>query len=155
MELLRGDVGDFGFGVDAVGGDAGLRAGEGDGFAAEGVDGHGGEGDGGLFAGGKEDVHLAFGGCGGDVACEFNEVIGDAGHGGNDDDDLVSLALGGEDALGDVADAFGGADGGAAKFLDNETHGDGEVAPKPAHCHCENSQRSASGMAVAPRRFLQ
>ena len=37
FELLGGEVGDFGAGVDAVGDDAGLCAGEGDGFFAHGV----------------------------------------------------------------------------------------------------------------------
>ncbi len=130
MELSGGDVGDFGLGMHPIGGDAGLGAGEGYGFAAEGIDGHGGEGDGGLFARGEEHVHLAFGGRRGDFAGEANEIIGDARHGGDDDHDLVTFALGGEDALGDIANAFGAADGGAAEFLDDETHREVECGVK-------------------------
>jgi hypothetical protein len=56
------DVHDAGLGVHAVGGNAGLRTGEGHRLAAEGIDGHRGEGDGGLLAGGEEHVHLTLDG---------------------------------------------------------------------------------------------
>jgi len=55
------------------------------------VEGHRGEGDGGLFTGGEEHVHLALGGQGHDFLGELDEAVGDAAHGGDDDDDLVAF----------------------------------------------------------------
>ena len=52
------------------------------------VDGHGGEGDGGLLAGGEEHIHFPLGGLRRDFACQLDEVVGDAGHGGDDGHDL-------------------------------------------------------------------
>ena len=53
------DIEDAGLGVAGIGEEAGLRAGHGDGLAAHGVDGHAHQGDGGLFAGGEQHIHLA------------------------------------------------------------------------------------------------
>ena len=49
----------------------------------------------------------------------------------------MTLALSGENALRDVADAFGGADGCTAEFLDNKTHRDAEIALKLHVCQSE------------------
>jgi len=122
MDLGGGNVADLGLGMDAIGDDAGLGSGEGDGGDAEGVEGNGGEGDGLLFAGGEEHVHLALGGEGGDLLGESDEAVGDPGHGGDDHDDLVALSAGPGDALGHIPDALGVADGGSAEFLDDQCH---------------------------------
>ena len=54
--------------------------------------------------------------------CGVDERVGDAAHGGGDDDDAVALGhpAGGE--LRGLRDAFCGPDGGAAEFHDDE-HG--------------------------------
>ena len=83
----------------------------------------GSEGDGGLFAGGQEHVHFALAGIGGDVPGKFDEVVRDSAHGGNNDNHLVALRLSFNHAARNVEDAFRIADGRAAIFLDNESHG--------------------------------
>ena len=53
----------------------------------------------------------------------LDEVIRDAGHGGDHGDNGMAGLLRGDDAAGDIEDALGGADGGAAVFLDDDAHG--------------------------------
>jgi hypothetical protein len=156
---------DAGLGVDAVGRNAGLRSGEGHGLAAEGVDGHGGEGDGGLLARGEEHVHLTLGGLtfGRDFFGELDEVVRHAGHGGDDGDDLIARALRFQNAACAVADALWVADGGAAIFLDDEGHA-GELGKRAAEsgtqgrgCKWGNGEavkRSRSGQGVVKLAVL-
>jgi hypothetical protein len=56
------------------------------------------------------------------VFCEPDEAVGLAGHGRDDDDDLVAALVPVRNAPGDVLDALGAADGRAAVFLDDESH---------------------------------
>ncbi len=121
--LLGRDVEDLRLGVHPVGDDAGLRAGQRNGLHAQPVQGQGGEGDGLLLAGGKENVELARGRVRVDLAGQLDQAIGDARHGRDHDDDPVALLVRGGDARGDIADALGAADGCAAIFLDKKRHG--------------------------------
>lgn len=89
------------------------------------MEGDGGEGDCGLFAGGEQHVHFALWGLlqrGADALGKADKAVGDAAHGGDDDDDLIALAATFGDASGDVFDAFSVGDRGAAVFLNDESH---------------------------------
>ena len=92
VNLLRRDVLNLGLGMDAVGHDARLRAGERNGRHAERVQRDGRQRDGRLLAGGQQHVHLALVGQRHDVLGQLDQVVGHAAHGGDDDDDLVALA---------------------------------------------------------------
>ena len=83
------------------------------------MQGHRGEGDGGLFARGQEHVHLALAGQGHDFLGEPDEVVRHAAHRGDDDDDLVAFCAVLGDAAGDVLDALRVAHRSAAVFLDD------------------------------------
>ena len=125
VHFVRGDVGDASLGVNPVGHDPGLRAGEGYGLAAHRIDRHRRERDRGLFAGGEEDVHLALGGgvpLAGDLVRQLDQSIRHPGHGRNHGDDLVPLGTALEDALRHVANALRAAHGGTTVFLDDEAH---------------------------------
>src|ERR1700677_2172015 len=122
VDLFGFDCLDFGLGVDIVRQNTGLRTGEGDGGDIERKEGHGGEGDGGLVARGQEHVHLALAGQGHDFFGELDEIIGDAAHGGDDDDDLVAFGAVARDAAGDVFNALRVADRSTAVFLDDQSH---------------------------------
>jgi hypothetical protein len=124
-DFFRRDVEDLGLGVGAIGDDAGLGAGERDGAEAQPLESEGEERDGLLLAGGKKHVDLARSGLGIDLAGELDQAVGDAGHGGDDDDEPMPLAVGFRHTRGDMADALGRADGAAAIFLDDERHGKG------------------------------
>ena len=91
-------------------------------FLPSAVDRHRGEGDRGLLARRKQYIHLALGRLRRDFARHLDEIIRHARHRGNDRDDLVSLLLRGDDALGDIENSLRGSDGSAAVFLDNEAH---------------------------------
>ena len=91
MDLLGGDVLNLGLGVNAIGDDARLRAGQRHGRDIQGMQRHGRERDGGLLAGGQEHVHLALAGQRHDFLGQLDEIVGHAAHGGNDHDDLVAL----------------------------------------------------------------
>ncbi len=123
VDLLGRDVVDLGLGMDAVGHDAGLGAGEGDGGDIDGVKGDGRERDRLLFAGGEEHVHLAFAGQRREVLGEFDEAVGHAAHGRDDDDQLVAAGAVFGHAPGDVLEAVRVADGGSAVLLDDQGHG--------------------------------
>ena len=77
-----------------------------------GVDGHGHQGDGDLFAGGQELVHFALGrdlvapAEGADFPGQLDEVVGGVAHGADDDGDLISLLLGGDGAAGGTMNFF-------------------------------------------------
>ena len=86
---------------------------------------NGGEGDGGLFAGGEQHVHFAFWGLlqrAADAFGKADEAVGDAAHSGDNNNDLVALPAAFGNAAGDVFDALGVGDGGAAVFLNDESH---------------------------------
>ena len=117
-----GNVEDARAGVAAVGEHAGLGAGARTRGHADGLQRHGGEGDGLLFADGEELIHLAGVGEGLEGVGAGDEFVGHAGAGGDDDDDLVSLLPGFLDACGDVPDAVDVGDRGAAVLLDDEGH---------------------------------
>ena len=119
---LRRDVLDFRLGVDAVGDDARLRAGQRNGRDVQRMQRHGRERDGRLFAGGQEHVHLAFARQRHDFLGELDEAVGHAAHGGNDDDDLVALRVIFRHARGDILDAVGVAHRSAAIFLNDQGH---------------------------------
>ena len=127
MDSGGGDVGNAGLRVDSVGLDPGLGTGEGDCLDPHGIEGHRGEGDRGLFAGGKEHVHLALGWRPRtrDLVGEFDEIVRHPCHGGDYGDDLMALCLRLDDAPRDIADAIRSADGSAAVFLDDQTQGGG------------------------------
>ena len=97
------DVADAGLAVRAVRLNADLRAGEADGFFAEFVDGHRGEGDGDLLAGGEEHVHFARRGRGRDLGSFGNEVVRGAALSGDDDDDLIAGMFGADGFAGGLA----------------------------------------------------
>ena len=122
VDLSGGDVVDFGFGVDGIGDDAGLGAGERHGGDFQGVQGDGSEGDGLLFARGQQHVHLPFTRQRRDVLGQLDEAVGDAAHGGDHHHDLVALGVVLGHAGGDIFDAVGVAHRGAAVFLNNQCH---------------------------------
>ena len=119
MDLLGGDVLDFGFGMNAIGENPGLCPCQRNGFHPEVVQGHRRQRDSGLFAGGEEHVHLPLGGHSHDFGGELNQAICHTTHGGDDDDDLVALSAVFRHAPGDIFDALGIADRTAAVFLDD------------------------------------
>jgi hypothetical protein len=55
-DLARRDISDFGLGVEAIGQDTSLGTREGNSLSPDAVYRHSGEGNGGLFAGGEQDV---------------------------------------------------------------------------------------------------
>ena len=122
MNLLGGDVGDLGLGMDAVRVDAGLRSGQGNRRNVEGMQGHGGQGDGGLFAGGQENVHFSFAGQRHDLLGQLDQAVGHTAHGGDDHDDLIAFGAMTGNAGGDIFDPIGVADGGATIFLNDQGH---------------------------------
>ena len=116
-------VEDAAAGVGAGGADARLAAGDGGGVHALLLQSHGNEGDRLLLAGGQQYVEFAFARVFREFLGHFDEAIGDTGHGGNHGHDLVSFVTGAFHPCGDVADAVKRADGGAAVFLNDESHG--------------------------------
>ncbi len=83
---------------------------------------HGQQGDGDLFAGGHQHIQFARVGLALDFLGQRDQAVGFAAHGGNHDDDLVTLGPKTGDALRDVLDALDAADRGAAVFLYDECH---------------------------------
>ena len=122
VDFFRRDVVDFRLGMNAVGDDARLRAGERNGGNIQRVQRNGRERDGLLFAGGEQHIHLAFARQRHDFLGQLDEIIRHAAHRGNDDDDLVALRVIFRHARGDIFDAVGVADRSAAVFLDNQSH---------------------------------
>ena len=90
VDLLRADIRDLRFRVRAIGQNARFRAGQRNRFAAERVDGHGGERNGGAFAGGEQNVELARRWAGRHFTRELEQVVGYARHRGNDRHDTCS-----------------------------------------------------------------
>ena len=110
MNSFGSNILNFSLGMDAIGDDAGLRAGEGGGGDIHRMQGDGGQRDGGLFAGGQEHIHLALVGQRHDLPGQLDEIIGHTAHGGDDDDDLLAFGMALGDARGDVLDTLGIAD---------------------------------------------
>ena len=77
-DLARRNIGDFRFGVQAVGENSGLCARERDCLAAHRVKSHRREGDRCLLAGREKDVKFAFGGMGCQLSGEVYQVVGNA-----------------------------------------------------------------------------
>lgn len=109
--------------VCAVGNEFCLGAGEADGVVAGFVYGHGDESDADLFAGCEEHIEFAFLGFAGDLGCESEEFVCCVGHGGYDEDDLVSLAEGTDSFSCGEVDSVCVGDAGSAEFLDDDGHG--------------------------------
>ena len=89
-DAARLDAGDPGAAVAAVGGDAGLRAGQADGRHAEAVEGHRQEGRALVLAGGEQDVELARVGLVGDRRREAEQLVGGVAHRRHDDDEVAA-----------------------------------------------------------------
>ena len=123
VRFLGRDVLDLRFGVDAVGDDARLGAGQRHRRHADGLQRHGGQRDGRLLAGREEHVHLALGRRRGDLPGQRDEAVGDAAHRRHDDDNLVATGAALGHATRDILDPLGISDRGAAVFLDDERHG--------------------------------
>ena len=142
-DFLRRNVGDLRLGVEAVGDDPRLRAGQRDGGDAERVQRHGGERDGLLLAGGDEHVELAGARLRRYFPRQLDQPVRHPRHGRDDHDQPVPGPVRFGDAGGDVADALGRADRGAAVFLDEERHGKG---PSLAGIDAgDNRSRAAEG----------
>ena len=93
-------------------------------FLPKRVDGHGRERDGGLLAGGQQHIHLALGGQSGETSrASLMRLSVTPDMAETTTTTLVARLLRGDDAAGDIEDALGVADGGAAIFLDDEAHG--------------------------------
>ena len=122
VDFLRRDVVNSGLGVDHVGDDARLRAGERHRRHVQRVQRNGRERDGLLFAGGEQHVHLAFAGQRHDFLGQLDQIVRHAAHRGDDDDDLVALGAVFGHARRDVFDAVGVAHRSAAVFLNNQSH---------------------------------
>src|SRR5262249_45000363 len=105
---LRGDILDAGLGVEAVGDDADLGAGEADGLFTERLDGHGHEGDGDLLASGQQHVHFTGGRLVADFLGQLDQFVGGVAARTNDDDDMIAGMLGADGPAGGTGDALGG-----------------------------------------------
>jgi hypothetical protein len=57
------------------------------------------------------------------LICEIDQFIGCVAHCRNNDNDLVASSFGGHDSIGDSLQPFGISNGGAAVFLNNQSHG--------------------------------
>ena len=106
--------------MNTVRDDAGLCPRERDGFAPQPVDSHGGQSNGRLFPRRQQHIHFPLGGRGGDFTSQLDQRIGDAAHGGDDNDDLVAIDAVSGHALCDVFDAVGVAHRSTAVFLDDQ-----------------------------------
>ena len=76
-----------------------------------------------ALAGGEQHVHLAAGLRAGHVVGQLDEVVGGLAHRARHDDDIVAVASGEGDVLGDGTHAVGVGDGGAAVLLHDQGHG--------------------------------
>ena len=109
--------------MGAVGENAGFRAGQRYRFSAEGIDRHGGQGNGGEFAGGEQGIELPLGRLGRSLARELDQVIGHARHRGNHADDFAAFLLRREEPPRDIADALRRSNRSAAVLLNDQAHG--------------------------------
>ena len=117
-----GDVDDPGIPVRAGGDDARLRAGQRAGVHPLVMDRHGQQRRAHPLAGGQQHVQLAGRRERGDLEGEIHQLVGGVPHGGDDDHDVVTLLLGGDDPLGDALDAVRIRDRRAAVLLHYPAH---------------------------------
>src|SRR5690606_37166238 len=106
----------------AVGLDAHLGAGIGDGWDTNGLELHGQQANGDLFAGGKDHVQLPRVGLGAHILGQADQAVGLPAHGGYHDHQIMALGLESLDFLGHLGNALHTADRGTPKLLDNKCH---------------------------------
>ena len=80
------------------------------------------QGDGHLFAGGQQHVHLPLRRIAVDGASLGGEFIGGVAHGRHHDHEVIAVFLASGDALGNGLNALNAANGGAAEFLHQQSH---------------------------------
>ena len=97
---------------------------------SEGVQRDGGQGDGGLFAGGQEHVHFALVGQRRQFLGHFDEVVGHPAHGGDDHHDLAALGAVRRHPRGDISDALRIGDRRSPEFLNNQHSSNQELEIK-------------------------
>ena len=119
-DAARVDVGDPGAAIAAVGGDAGLRAGQRDCRDAERVQRHRHQGRALVLARREEHVHLARVRFVGDRGGERDQLVGGVAHRGDDDHEVRAGGALARDPPGDAPDAVRIGERRAAEFLDNE-----------------------------------
>ncbi len=107
MDAVGLDLHDLRLAVDGVGDDPGLRTGERDGRLAAVHDRHTQQRRGDALTGCEQHVHLALGRIGRHVVGEAFEVVGGLAHCRNDHDDVVTVAPGAHDVVGDGTNAVG------------------------------------------------
>ena len=127
VDATRLDAGDARSAVAAVGGDAGLRAGQADGRDAEPVERHRQQRRALVLAGREQDVELARVRFGGDGRGQAEELVGGVAHRRDHDDQVVAGRPLAGDAPGDALDPVGVGDRRPTEFLDDERgwHGRG------------------------------
>src|SRR4029077_737743 len=74
------------------------------------------------LAGGEKDVKFTLGWERRQLPGESDEVVGDSGHSGDDNDDRVTCLLGIKHAAGDILNALGCAKRGSSIFLYHKGH---------------------------------
>ena len=126
-ELLQNppriDVDEPGFGVDPVGADPDLRAGEGDRRLAKLLNRHRQQGHRDLLPRRHEHVQFPLRRIIADLARQLEQLIGGIAQGGDDDHHVASSLLGLDHALGHPLEALGIRHRAAAEFLDNQSMG--------------------------------
>ena len=108
--------------MGAAGEDAGLPSGGGNSVDSDLVQSDGKEGDGLLFSRREENVELAFGRLLTKFIGHADQFVGHTAHRRNHGDDLIAFIALRFDALSDISNAVNRADGGAAVFLNDESH---------------------------------
>jgi hypothetical protein len=116
--------------VGAVGANVYLGAGVGTGRTAAFFQRHAQQRNGDLFARGKQHVQFARYRPVGDCAGQFQQPVGLAAHGGDDNDNVVTAIAPVDDLVGDGRNPIGITDRGAAVFLYDECHASSSSARK-------------------------
>ena len=122
VDAVDVDLLDAGHGVLGVRLEPSLPAKKGDDRDAQLFEGHGQERDGDLLTGGQELVHFPAGMLRVDLFGFGDEVVRGVALGGDDDDDVVAVAVGVRNDARDVHDALCVSDGRTAEFLYDECH---------------------------------
>ena len=122
MQPVAADLQDLRLAVGGVGDDPGLRTGERDRRLAPVDDRHAQQRDRDALTRGEQHVHLAGGRVARHLVGEPLEVVGGLAHRRDDDHDVVAVAPGAHDVLGDGADAVGVGDRRAAELLHEQAH---------------------------------
>ena len=135
-----------GFGVSAVGVEAGLPAGQADGRNTDFLQRHGQQRDGNLLAGGQQHIHFAVGRITGDLGRFGNQVIGGIPLGRNNNNNIVALVAGVGHNARNIKDAVTILDRGTAELLYDKTHKD-LFLPVPLfhRCACVIGQQAVNG----------